>query len=389
MSTFFPAGGPGGKPGAWWRVVHSAVEAGADLSALRLVHIAGGPVSSEEISAQMEERLGQDAACMCYDASSLLIIEPGVSDAEVMEATCDLLNVSPEQVRLWAANELLDNGLKFTPVPDTMIAHAHTASSAQSNKGTDIILTDAEFTYFPLWDIHASEIFGYVCEAVWGTETGERVPEESLNAFFMKTRYVLALDREALHKSVYQAQDFLDRYMFANIVIPVHYSTIADPLLRASYMDAVNEGIWAVMDNVYFEITKIPNDADGAVLIQAIDDLGPCGRGILLRVEKGFENFAIFPADLIVSVGLDFHYDVRPPAEIQAELKTFSAVSQQFGLRCHAHSLKEMETCVAATELDFAYISSSIIAPPLDLSNPEEEMATPPEVLRAMLRGKK
>jgi hypothetical protein len=367
-------------------MVHSAIEAGADLSALRLVHIAGMPSIDESVCATMEERLGLDAAVMCYDAASLLVIEPGVHDVEILNAACEILNATPEQVRLWAAVNIHDDGLDFQPLAQLDLSN-HPSAPVQPIASTrDVVLTDAEFSYLPVWDIEAGEIFCYICESVWSTVDGSRVPEESLNAFFTKDRHVFALDREALHKAVIQAQDFLDRYMFTNIMIPVHYSTITDPVHRVKYFETCNESVWAVMDNVYFEISKVPNDVDGPALTQAIEDLTPYGRGVMLRVEHGFTDFSAFPANSVMSVGLDFHYDDRSDAEIETELQTFSLACKQAQVRCHAHNLRNMDICISASTAGYTYISSTVIAPPLDMSSPEDEMAASMEALRMMLR---
>ncbi|MCR4376631.1 MAG: hypothetical protein NUV50_00865 [Rhodospirillales bacterium] len=386
MSTYFPAGGTKGSPGHWWRMVHSAIEAGADLSALRLIHVAGMPTIDETVCAAMEERLGTEAACMCYDATSLLVIEPGVHDVEIFNAACEVLNATPEQVRLWAAVNIHDNGLDFQPLAQPDSAATTLPAPAVTPSTHDLVLTDAEFSYLPLWDVEAGEIFCYVCEVVWNVGDGSRVPEEALDTFFAKTRHVFALDRSALHKAVTQAKDFLDRYMFTNIMIPVHYSTITDPIHRAAYFDACNEGIWAVMDNVYFEISKVPADVDGAALTQAIEDLIPYSSGVMLRVKHGFTNFAAFPANSVMSVGLDFHYDDRTDAEIEVELRTFAQACQQAQVRCHAHNLRDMDICISASSAGYTYISSTVIAPPLDMASPEDEMAASMEALRMMLR---
>lgn len=384
MSTFFPAGGTSGNVGHWWRMVHSALEAGADLDALRLVHVAGMPPPGEDVCAALEERLGNEAACMAYDPTAILIIEPGLSDPEIMGAVCDVLSVTPEQVRLWAALAIHDDGLDFQPVPD---ADAAAAGPSTTPPAVDeVVLTDAEFSYIPLWDIQRSEIFAYVCEAVWRTEDGRRVPEQSLSGFFAKPRHVFALDREALHKAVNQAQEFLDRYIFTNMMIPVHYSTIADPALKASYFDAFNDGIWAVIDNVYFEITKIPGDLDGTLLNAVIDELTPFGQGVMLRVEHGFEAFQDINPASVMSVGLDFRYDDRTDRDIEDELNAFAASCRGVQVDCHAHSLKSMDTCIGASNAGYRFISSNVIAPPIDTTAPEDEMSASLDALRAMLK---
>lgn len=386
MSTFFPAGGPAHNTGPWWKVLHSAIQSGADLNALRLVHAVGITSIDETICANMEQHLHADAACMCYDDTSLLIIEPGITDEEVVHAAEDVLEVTREQLHLWRVVEALSDGLNFEPIsPQDYTTETQSTPAVSEHHG--IVLTDAEFSYFPLWDVQASEIFSYVCENVWNIGDDDRVPEEALEAFFAKTRHVFALDREALHKAVDQAQEFLNDYIFTNILIPVHYSTLSAPDLATPYLETCNESVWPVMDNVYFEITKVPVDYDAQALSSMIDSLAPYGKGVMIRVEKGFANFAALPAEKIFSVGLDFHYDARDDESIKADLGAFVEAIAPYNLRHHAHSLGNMDICVSAIRSGYDFISSNAIAPPLDTSSPQEDIAKPAEILRSIMKG--
>jgi len=386
MSTFFPAGGPTHNTGPWWRVLHSAIEAGADLSALRLLHAAGVLVIDEHTCARLEQHMHADAACVCYDPSSLLIIEPGVTDEEVVQAAVASLGVSREQLHLWSVVEALHDGLKFEPIdPHDYTTIQKSAPNVAAHR--DIVLTDAEFSYFPMWDVQKSEIFSYVCENIWNFGDDEQMHEDALQAFFEKPRHVFALDREALHKAVKQAQQFLDGYIFSNLMIPVHFSTMNTPDLAAAYLETCNKSIWPVVDNVYFEITKVPVGVNGDQLRQAVEALSPYGQSVLLRVEHGFRDFTALPTGAIFSVGLDFHFDQRADDDIKTELESFAHSVQPFGLRRHAHSLRNMDVCVTAVRAGYDFISSNVIAPPLDIDNLQQDAVTPPEVLRSILKG--
>lgn len=385
MSTFFPAGGLNADVGPWWRVLHSSLEAGADLNTLRLLHAVGAGPMTQDHCRLMEQALTPDVACVRYDQSSLLLIEPGVADFELLMAAEQVLDVTGEQLRLWSAIGIRDNGLEFAPL-DVEEIECNPPEDPATHPKTDIVLTDAEFSYFPMWDVQASEIFGYTCENVWNTGEGSYVAEEALDAFFAKHRYVYALDKEALHNAVRQTQSFLDRYMFTNIVIPVHYSTMATPELSDPYMETCNEGVWTVRDNVYFEITKVPADLDCDTLLRAIDRLTPYGEGVWLRLEQDFSEFGAIPADKLTSVGLGFQYDQRSREEKWNTLETFIEATNGLDVARHAHGLEDMDTCITAVNLGYGYISSIAIAPPLDVSQPEE-MALPSDVLRAMLKG--
>lgn len=385
MTTFFPAGGLNADAGPWWRVLHSSLEAGADLSVLRLLHAVGAAPMTEGHCRQLEAALTPNVACVRYDPSSLLVIEPGVADHELIVAAETVLNVTGEQLRLWEAVGIRDDGLEFIPLDIDAIERA-SHKKHLTHAHDSIVLTDAEFTYFPMWDVQESEIFGYTCENLWNAGEGGYYSEDALEAFFAKHRHVYALDKEALHKAVTQAQSFLDRYIFTNLIIPVHYSTLADPTYADAYIEACNEGVWTVHDNVIFEITRVPVDMDGDTLFRAIDRLTPYGEGVWLRLNHDFVDFAAIPADAIASIGIGFQYDPRARDDIWAELETFVQATQHLNIARHAHGLEDMDSCITAVNLGYAYISSAAIAPPLDASQPEE-MAQPSDVLKAMLKG--
>jgi len=385
MSTFFPAGGMNSDAGPWWRVLHSSLEAGSDINTLRLLHAVGAGPMTHEHCVQLEQSLSPDVACVRYDPTSLLLIEPGVADYEVLRAAEKVLGVTREQLRIWRAVRAHEDGLEFVPFEVDDIEPSTTAEPSPPPQN-NIVLTDAEFSYFPMWGVRASEIFGYVCENVWNSGEGEYASEEALDAFFAKPGYVLALDKEALHKAVAQAQDFIERYIFTSVIIPVHYSTIANPDFAQVYVDVCNEGIWTVHENVIFEITKVPVDASVAELTQAISTLAPYGQGVWLRVHHEFSNFAAIPAEMVHSVGLGFHFDALPGEDVRALLEGFAQATQDLGIARHAHGLEDMDACITAVNLGFDYISSEAIAPPLDASQPEP-MAQPSDVLRAMLKG--
>lgn len=386
MSTFFPAGGPYQNTGNWWKLLHSSIEAGADLNALRLVHAVGISHVNEDTCTAMENQLHANAACLCYDQASILVIEPGVTDEEVISAAENALNVSREQLHLWRVIEALEDGLQFEPIdPKDYTSEGQDYTSDVLPH--DIVLTDAEFSYFPLWNVKEGEVFCYVCENVWDLGDGTCVSEEALETFFAKKRHVLALDREALHKAVVQAQDFLNSYVFTNLLTPVHYSTMTTPELAESYLKSCNECVWPVFDNLYFEITKVPADIDRQELNSAIQALAPYGQGVLVRVDNDFVNFSALSNQTIVSVGLDFHYDMRSDENIQEELANFATAASDINVPCHAHSIGSMENCITAVRAGYSLISSTAVAPPLDAANPQEDFVSPPDILRNILRS--
>ena len=252
-----------------------------------------------------------------------------------------------------------------------------------------MILGDAEFRHYPLWDVRGNEVFCYLFEAFWDLGDGEALPEEALKEQFRDPKRTLALDLETLAKATEELDRGLDQYQLVKFLIPVHYGTLADPATAETYFKFCNRKIWSVREFAYFEIIKPPPTVSADDLFQAVQQVKPFGAGVLLRVASGFGAFDHVPADDVLSVGMDLRLDARPKNEIIAELETLAAGAGARGLHSHVHGLTEMNLSVAAASAGIDFIGSDAIAEGLDEWAPDETMPKPIDLFKSLLAAAK
>ena len=252
-----------------------------------------------------------------------------------------------------------------------------------------MILGDAEFRHFPLWDVRANEVFCYLFEAFWDLGTGEALSGEALEEQFRDPKRTLALDLETVAKATDELERGLDQYRLVKFLIPVHYRTLADPATADTYAQFCNRKIWSVREFAYFEIIKPPATVSANDLARAAQQVKPFGAGVMLRVDRGFGAFGQVPADDVLSVGIDLRLDARPESEIIAELETLASEAGARGLHSHVHGLTEMKLSVAAACAGIDFIGSDAIAEGLDEWEPDETMPKPIDLFKSLLAAAK
>lgn len=255
---------------------------------------------------------------------------------------------------------------------------APASSNGRSTRSSRLILGDAQFRYYPLWEVRGNDIFCYLCEPFWDVGTGEPLPEDALQTEFADPKRILALDLETLRKATEQVEEVVAQYGLMTVLIPVHFETLTNTESADAYIQLCDKLIWPVLESVYFEIVSppIPLSKDG--LVRVADRIKPYGRGLLLRVEPSFDRFDQIPADDILSVGMDFRADQRDEGETLSDLKRFASDSGSRGLHSHAHGMKTLTLSLAAVSAGFDFVGSDAISPPL------EKWASDEETLRAV-----
>ena len=259
------------------------------------------------------------------------------------------------------------------------------SSNGPPTSSSRLILGDAEFRYCPLWESRGNDIFCYLCEPSWDVGTDEHLTEDALQTEFDDPKRILALDLATLRTATEQVEEVVAQYGLMTVLIPVHYQTLANPESADAYTDLCDKRVWPVMDSVYFEIFGPPVPLSKNGLVQAVDHINSFGRGVLLRVEPGFDEFDKIPADDILSVGMALRADQRDEGETLADLKKFASETSSRGLHSHAHGLKTVTLSLVAVRAGFDFVGSDAIAPPLEKWAPEEETLKAIDLFKTML----
>lgn len=318
-------------------------------------------------------RVANESAPVRYDDASFLVVCPGRGaaalhrlDSEFIETIGTLLVgvlKSPDLIEVLTPISVGEAGFEVAPPipapgPGTTTAVGEDGGGA----GRKLVLGDAAFRYYPIWDIGEDAVFCYLFEAFWDIGTGDAVPVETLTGQFQDPKQLLALDLETLSKAVEELDKRLNQYRLAKVLVPVHYRTLADPATRETYVRFCNGKMWSVHEFALFELTNPPADVTHAELADAVRQIEPFGSGVMLRVAPGFSRFDRVPADRILAIGIDVRPDVRPETEIIADLKTLGVMAGRLGVKSFVHGLHTLSPSVIAACAGIDLIGSDAIA---------------------------
>lgn len=410
-TTLFPAGvnEPDGNDDASadvWALARLAL-AGGGLESARLVRWraladalgAGwrdrGPAIVGGLRREIGSRLPPGGACVRYDDFSYLAVAPPPAagrffadlDGDFCARVCAALwdaSGAPGLIEVWLPVGLESDGLVCERIAPPDVAGRITPASREAPaESSRLILGDAQFHYYPLWDVRGNTVFCYLCEALWDTGAGGARAEDDLAGQFDDPKRVLTLDLETFTKATDELDRGLDRYRLASLLIPVHYQTLADPAAADTYVRYCNRKIWSVREFAYFEIVKPPPAVSEGELAAAAEQIQPYGAGVLLRAGRGFDRFDRVPAGGILSVGLDLRFDRRPDRDIIADLRALGSGAGERGLKSHVHGLTAMNVTVAAASAGVDYIGGEAIG--LDEWTPDEPEIRPIDLFKSLL----
>ncbi len=367
-----------------WALIALLVERGEPLAHMRLLRWgrpgAGEPASesgkSATIAAAVQSR-APTARCVRYDDSSVLVI---ADDAGVIAA--DLArDDAGGGIEVWVPVSVSDDGFgcrRDEGTGDPVQPVAAPAAKAE-------VLPDAEFIYLPVWDVEANAVFCYLCHASWRTRDGTVMDEAARPELFRDTEMLLTLDVETLGRATDTVQRTLDGYGFISVLIPVHFSTLADPKALDTYRRQRDAAVLPIIESVAFEIVGLRDSWTADDLDLALTALEPCADGVFLRISLDAADWERIPADSVYSVGTDVARDGREDAEILADLTRFAEAAKARGLRSHVHGLRGVNLSLGAARAGFDYLGSDTIAEALRDESPDTAAMATEDLLKSIL----
>ncbi len=260
------------------------------------------------------------------------------------------------------------------------------AAAFPSNR---LILGDARFRYYPLWDVWNDCVLCYLCETFWDGGSGHSLLEDDLSSEFDDNERRLALDLEILHQGLAEAEQAASHYGVMKVLVPVHFSTLADPETAGVYVEECNKRVWPVYDEVAFEIVYTPHWAHAGQLTGVAETISSFGQALFLRVDTDFDDFAAVAPKAFASVGVNLRVDPRTEDDLVGEIIAFAGKAKAAGLRCHAHGLESVVVSAAAVSSGFDFIGSDAIAPALEFDHRERDVPRSLDLLRTMLASRK
>jgi hypothetical protein len=331
-----------------------------------------GPSVAQTMRKEIAARLGSQGRCVRYDDTSILTFcpPPGESalhrlDDEFADTMGSMLAgvlSTPGLIEVLKPVAAGDHGLAFEAAKAPTSGKTRPPAADTGKPAPALVLGDAEFRYFPLWDIRDDAVYCYLCEAFWNLGDGQELTEGALPAQFDDPKRILALDLETLGKATEELDRGLNQYQLAKFLIPVHFRTIADPVTAGTFTRFCNSKMWAVHEFALFEVVKPPDGMTKDQLVKAVELLQPFGAGVMLRAGLGFDRFDAVPPERILSIGVDLRLDDRSDVEIVAAIKQFAVRAGEHGLRSHVHGVHRVSPTVIAACAGIDLIGSDAIA---------------------------
>ena len=352
----------------------------------------------------IEAHLSPSGACFRYDGSSFLVVDPdgtyfgvGQSVARIVEAITGLVQprsgFSPRDlVEVWSATGIGNLGMIFARRfrADEGEEEAGDLSGRRSFAGRPrsdkLVLGDAEFAFFPIWDVSANHVTTYLCRPSWIGAGGAKLSECSREVVRAPADHLARVDTSIFTAAVEFVQNALDNFGAANVVIPVHWRVFSTPSSTAAYLKTVDTAIWPVLENISFEVIAQGHDSIEAVAATC-GILEKYGCGIWLRVDPEFDSFEPFSRGGLLAAGYGLP-ELGDESAIAEMMRNFVQRVATQGVLPYVIGLSETTETVAAVNAGMAMIGSDAIALPLCNDSADDPGQDPASVLRMILASK-
>jgi hypothetical protein len=247
-------------------------------------------------------------------------------------------------------------------------------------------LADADFTFFPIWDVAGNHTLAHLCRPLWHGPEGTPLDEGSSSFFEAAPEQIAAIDITIFDAAIRVVQNALDHYGAISVIVPMHAALFADERAAAAYFKIVNQEIWPFVEHVMFEVLleSLPIDGD---LLAGTERFSDYGRPPMVRLPdpQAIEDAGSLGA--IWSLGFDFAR-CGESADIDMLFNTFHGQAEAIGCRCHVIGLAEPTTTVAAINAGFEFVGSDAIAPPLASQDDAGQETDPTDILKGILAAK-
>ena len=224
------------------------------------------------------------------------------------------------------------------------------------------------FSYLPMWQISKKVINSYLCQLAL-KDSDEIHPIEALFDDEIDEVVIASLDRLVLREALKSIGVLLKSDRRNNIVVPVHFATLASSRARREYL-----GVLALVrpehrPYLIWELSYPHIGISNSPILQAASLLRPYGRRILLRVRIDYRHFDNLAVAGIYAVGTEIADKSGGEARTIHKMESFRARVEQAGLKAYLHGANSLSLATAAVCAGFDHIDGDIIAHSID--NPE------------------
>ena len=331
-----------------------------------------------------------ETLCLPFDASTVLVIigecASGFLDRSAQRLSISLGQSIPgdpssgenDSPAYWIAADSGQVSLRF---------RRHGAREpARDPAKRRLILPDADFFFFPVWDTSENRLFAYLCRPFWEVPERGRLSEATPEVAAISSERLAAIDLSIFETASEFVRDALDHYRPAPAIVPVHAAVFASDETVAEYFATVDRAIWEIVEQVWFEVI-CTSDTPGSLVVSAIERLSRYGQPPLIRADTkhGVPSEAV--AGGVWSVGMEIDPAV-PDAEKGSVLKAFRSDAGAVGCRSHVIGLTTAEETLEAVNAGFDYVGSDALMPPLAAPGSAGFEAQPTDLLRTILASR-
>ena len=398
--TFSPSSLDRLHPGHWQILEHalSGRLSAANLFLVQWPSLAESPErEGEELAARAEavqeavkSETPCETLCLPFDGSSVLVIV-GESASGFLDRSAQRLSNSLAQfIRderpsgendtpvYWIAADLDQVSLRF---------RRHEAGeTARSHANTRLVLPDADYFFFPVWDTSENNLFAYLCRPFWDVPDRGRLTESTPEVAAISPERLAAIDLTIFETASEFVRDALDHYQPAQVMIPVHASLFASDEAAAAYFATIDRAIWEIVEQVWFEVIHT-SEVPGSLVAAAIERLSRYGQPPLIRADANHSVPSAAVPGGVWSVGVEIDPAV-PARERGAALNSFRSEVAAVGCRSHVVGLVTAEETLEAVNAGFDYVGSDALMPPLAAPGSAGFEAQPTDLLRTILASR-
>lgn len=348
------------------------------------------------IATQAEAQLGPDGFAVRYDETSYLVVlgrdNTGVLDRIVSRIGAELLG-RPDGAGILdvlPVTAVEENGLVCgagtAPVAAPPAAPAMDMGAVEDD--IPLVLGDAEYHYFPVWDVRRNIVLSYQCLPVWPDVGGRPLDEEQMAARFADPRMQVGLDLETLHAATTRLDEILERDAMASFLVPVHFETLIDDRVMPRYLKSLHDSAGGWMERIHFEIIRAPVDIREDRVVHAVSRIRPFCRHVFLRLRADLDaDLSRFARLGVMGVGLDLYHDERAEDDVMGTLEAFAGQISAQGLHTYVLGLRSVSLSVAAVCAGFDYIGSREIAASLEPWGMDDHIIKPLDLFKTAMKA--
>lgn len=343
-----------------------------------------------------------DAICLPFDGDGLLVVigdraEPlsGALATAVRESLGDTWPVPSDDslardaLQIWPIQTVSADGLSCRRPISPPASRQNQPNASQKVSGSPasrLVLADADFTFFPIWDVAKNHTLGHLCRPLWRGPGGRPLDEGSSPFSETAPEQIAAIDITIFDAAIRLVQNALDHYGAINVIVPIHATLFADREAIEAYFKVVNQQIWPFVENVMFEVLCGYRPLDDAMLAE-MERFSDYGRLPMVRLPAPQAIDEAGSLGAIWSLGFDFA-PCAESADVDTLFDTFHQRAADIGCRCHVIGLTDPTTTVAAIGAGFEFVGSDAIAPPLASQDDAGPETDPTDILKSILAAK-